>query len=72
MFLVCRIFPQNTPKPAVGLPTHIQWVREFFPGGAAPWATKGKGKGKAIPLQARTVPEGSRRLRFPDFKTICT
>ena len=31
---------------------------------------KGKGKGKAIPLQAWTGPEGSRRLRLPDFKTI--
>jgi hypothetical protein len=28
---------------------------------------KGKGKGKAIPLQAWTGPEGSRRLRIPDF-----
>jgi hypothetical protein len=27
----------------------------------------GKGKGKAIPLQAWTDPEGSRRLRLPDF-----
>jgi len=25
-------------------------------------------KGKAIPLQAWTRPEGSRRLRLPDFK----
>jgi len=33
---------------------------------------KGKGKGKAIPLQAWTGPEGSRRMRFPDFKTIGT
>jgi hypothetical protein len=32
---------------------------------------KGKGKGKAIPLQAWTVPEDSRKLRLPDFKTIC-
>jgi len=31
-----------------------------------------KGKGKAIPLQAWTGPEGSRRLRMPDFKTIGT
>jgi hypothetical protein len=30
-----------------------------------------KGKGKAIPLQAWTGPEGSRRLRLPYFKTIC-
>ena len=29
-------------------------------------------KGKAIPLQACTGPEGSRRLRLPDFKTIGT
>ena len=29
-------------------------------------------KSKAIPLQAWTCPEGSRRLRLPDFKTIGT
>jgi hypothetical protein len=29
-------------------------------------------KGKAIPLEAWTGPEGSRRLRLPDFKTIGT
>jgi len=29
-----------------------------------------KSKGKAIPLQAWRGPEGSRRLRFPDFKDI--
>jgi len=34
--------------------------------------TEGKGKGKAIPLQAWTGPEGSRRLRLPDFKTLGT
>jgi hypothetical protein len=28
---------------------------------------KGKGKGKVVPLQAWTGPEGSRRLRLPDF-----
>ena len=31
--------------------------------------TKGKGKGKAVPLQVRTGPEGSRKLRSPDFVT---
>ena len=30
---------------------------------------KCKGKGKAIPLQARSGPGGSRKLRFPDFMT---
>jgi len=29
-------------------------------------------KGKAIPLQAWRGPEGSRRLRLPDFKTVGT
>jgi hypothetical protein len=29
-------------------------------------------KGKAFPLQAWTGPEGSRRLRLPDLKTIGT
>jgi len=39
------------------------------------WITlrkRGKGKGKAIPLHAWTGPEGSGRLRLPDFKTIST
>jgi len=27
-------------------------------------------KGKAVPLQAWTGPEGSRKLRFPDFVTV--
>jgi hypothetical protein len=31
-----------------------------------------KQKGKAVPLQAWTDPEGTRRLRLPDFKTIGT
>jgi hypothetical protein len=30
------------------------------------------GKGEAIPLQALTGPDGSRRLRLRDFKTIGT
>jgi hypothetical protein len=29
-----------------------------------------QGKGKAIPLQALTGPEGFRRLRLPDFNTF--
>jgi len=27
-------------------------------------------RGKAIPLQAQRGPEGSRKLRFPDFMTV--
>jgi len=30
---------------------------------------KGKGKVKAVPLQAWSGPEGSRKLRLPDFMT---
>ena len=30
---------------------------------------KGKGKGKSVPLQAYSGPEGSRKLRFTDFMT---
>jgi len=30
------------------------------------------GQDKAIPLQAWTGPEGSRRLRLPDFNTVGT
>jgi hypothetical protein len=33
---------------------------------------RSNGKGKAIPLQAWTDPERSRRLKIPDFKTIGT
>ena len=29
-----------------------------------------KGKDKAVPLQAWTGPEGSRKLRFPDYMTV--
>ena len=28
-----------------------------------------KGRGKAVPLQAWSGPEGSRKLKFPDFVT---
>jgi len=27
-------------------------------------------KGKSVPLQARGAPEGSRKLRFPDYVTM--
>jgi hypothetical protein len=30
---------------------------------------KGKGKGKAVPLQAWSGPECSTKLRFPDYMT---
>jgi hypothetical protein len=30
----------------------------------------GKRKGKSVPLQARSGPEGSRKLWFPDYVTM--
>jgi len=32
--------------------------------------TEASGKGKGVPLQARSGPESSRKLRFPDFMTM--
>jgi hypothetical protein len=58
--------------------TEIGLSFNFFIGGMKRKTTtntttiKSKDKGKAIPLQAWTGPEGSRRLRLPDFKTIVT
>jgi len=34
-----------------------------------PYATSNTFKGKAVPLQARRGPDGTRQLRFPDFVT---
>jgi hypothetical protein len=38
----------------------------------ATYQSKVKGKGKTVPFQAWAGPEGSRRLRLPDFKTVGT
>jgi len=38
-------------------------------GSTQPLTEMSKGKGKAVPLQAWGGPEGSRKLRFPDFMT---
>ena len=34
------------------------------------YGKKGKGKGKSVPLQAWSDPEGSRKLRFQDYVTM--
>jgi hypothetical protein len=56
-------FIQGDQKVSVHLMVRIQKDNLMF---------KVKGKGKAIPLQVLTGPEGSRRLRLPDLKTIDT
>ena len=56
------------------------WSHWYFPlihpsdrtmalGLTQPVTDMSKGKGKAVPLQAWSGPEGSRKLRFPDFMT---
>jgi hypothetical protein len=37
-----------------------------------PWVIHIGKQGKAVPVQVSTGHEGSKRLRLPDFKTICT
>jgi hypothetical protein len=64
--------PRNNPKESTRIlylnsPCNTSWL-------VLGWTSSlpFTGKGKAILLQALTGPEGSRRLRLPDFKTIGT
>jgi hypothetical protein len=41
----------------------------LFKKNSAPWGKIIIIKGKAVPLQAWSDPEGSRKLRFPDYMT---
>jgi hypothetical protein len=50
----CRLTPKKAPFKQSG--------REIS-------ASSGIEKGKAVPLQAWSGPEGSRKLRFPDYMT---
>jgi len=49
------------------MPKNGSYVKSLISG--VDLQTIGKGKGKAVPLQAWTGPEGSRKLRLPDFVT---
>ena len=61
-------------KGAVEMPAFSDYEKPQNPHVKRPRVTlkctnSGRGKGKAAPLQARRGPEGSRKLRFPDFMT---
>ena len=53
------------PKHVVPIVT--KWSTVYFVGLFSFYTDTHQNKGKAIPLQAWTGPEGSRRLRLPDF-----
>jgi hypothetical protein len=50
-----------------GIPEYKQEASEFQSNFST--CNFSRGKGKAVPLQAWSCPEGSRKLRFPDFMT---
>jgi len=52
----------------LGFPSVILSFRFFHQNPVYP-RTNSKSKGKAVPLQAWSGPEGSRKLRFPDYLT---
>jgi hypothetical protein len=60
-FLLCQPHSTNAPTPSLFKFCCYQKDKRALPGNLP------IGKGKAIPLQALTGPEGSRRLRLPDF-----
>ena len=81
LYIYIYIYIQNTQnavsiyvlgKERVNRGAHIYTCDAEVSVGQVRLNINGKGIGKAIPLQAWTGPEGSRRLRLPDFKTIGT
>jgi hypothetical protein len=67
------IMPLNTPRPPSPLYLHIHCISSYINRySVGIFYELVQAKAKAIPLQALTDPEGSRRLRLPDFKTIGT
>ena len=68
MYFQVSDYLSNLAFAAVGLDQNLLTGTWHF----VPVLFPSKGKGKAIPLQAWTGPEGFRRLRLPDFKTIST
>ena len=57
---------------AHGCPKHVEKRNKYIKQNCAPTSflmLTRNGKGKSVPLQAWSGPEGSRKLRFPDFMT---
>jgi len=62
---------KQTVPLLITLPQRVNtsWRKQLSPLGLLLLSYSKKNKGKAVPLQARSGPEGSRKLRFPDFVT---
>ena len=70
---VLKISPPPGINPWTDQPVASRYTELLYPGPQTAyinaWKSNGKGKGKAVPLQAWSGPEGSRKLRFPYFVT---
>jgi len=75
MCLPCGVWYMCRPSSFVRFTFFIRFCIEFLEDGLITGSNMGhiyQGKRKAIPLEAWTDPEGFRRLRLPEFKTIGT
>ena len=59
-------YASGHPADAYNITLALRFLKT--PGATCSSSTR-KGKGKPVPLQAWSGPEGSRKLRFPDFMT---
>jgi len=55
-FVFATTYSENDSRNVVTFMSLVWWI-----------VLSDKSKGKAVPLQAWSGPEGSRKLRFPDF-----
>ena len=69
MEVVASLFQGRTAAAQCGLFTHKSVPVIFEPPCINGICLSFKGKGKAVPLQAWSGPDGYRKLRFPDFMT---
>ena len=65
----CYIWPVLVVLPVPPANRNTEWLHDIISSAVCSTCIYGKGKGKVIPLQAWSGPEGSRKLRFPDFMT---
>jgi hypothetical protein len=71
IYILCiSAHPRPQPRRGYGPVSSGKLIYRCWTGNNTKVSTVNKGKGKAISLKTWTGPEGSRRLRLTDFKTI--